>query len=718
MNRVGSWLYGRKPGNGLIPALELATQIQDLEQALEAATLILNDDVDGAEMGLSKGDSSFHKTGKGVVGFLRALLGFEQEIMRQASERLSDAETSAYNDMQRVTHASSAPDAFHSKIYDVGTEYALCQAMAQIMIAVVGVLNESLTESLKGFYKMRKAHATLDAIVRMEERYLLNNRPPKSRTAPANLETEKHSLVIPTTKPSGKHTGSKSDQDLRRNMAELKLVNESQSTPSSAPSSNASSVLGETLTHDADAADIFSHPIDSFIHTGASLCLGMLLAMLSTLPPTFSRLLAVVGFRGDKERGLRMLWQASKAHSLIGAVAGLGILGYYNGFIRLLDIIPDATSDDEAGIEGYPMERLLGLLNTMRTRFPRSQLWLLEEARMKSANRDVEAAFEILKNSTKSPLKQVEALQAFEKSLDSMYLHRYEDCAKYFIECTELNSWSPALYLYIAGSAYVVLYRQTLSTDPSAAQKYAEKARECIRKAPTVAGKKRLMARQLPFEVFVTRKITKWEAHAKEWKVDVVDAVGVDPIEEMIFLWNGYSRMGAEGLKDSLQKLEWSENDLNKDNNNQHGDDEKAIIQLLRAAILRALRKHAEAKDILKQKVLVIDRSVFKGHLRDNWVLPAAHFEVAANLWMERPNYVSTHISPFEDSLSGEKKEEEGIQKHNITTERQQIQECDEHLEKAAKWESYDLDTRIGLKVTAARDAISKWYASHPVNAE
>jgi Protein of unknown function (DUF3808) len=228
------------------------------------------------------------------------------------------------------------------------------------------------------------------------------------------------------------------------------------------------------------------------------------------------------------------------------------------------------------------------------------------------------------------------------------------------------------------------------------------------------------MARQLPFEVFVTRKIAKWEARAKEWKVDVVDAVGVDPIEEMIFLWNGYSRMGAEGLQDSLRQLEWSENELNKDGNKQHGEDEKAIIQLLRAAILRALRKHAEAKDILKKKVLVLDRSVFKGNLRDNWVLPAAHFEVAANLWMERPNYVSIHISPFGDSPSekGEENDDAKKQKEDIATERQKVQECDEHLEKAAKWESYDLDTRIGLKVTAARDAIRKWYTSHPVTRE
>ncbi|QGA15468.1 hypothetical protein EYB26_003126 [Talaromyces marneffei] len=701
MNRMGSWLYGRKPDSASPHALELETQIQDLEQALEAATLILDDNVDGAENGLSKGDSSFHKTGKGVVGFLRALLGFEQDIMREAAERLSDAETSAYNDEQRVTHTASTPDAFRSQIYDVGTEYALCHAMAQIMTAVVGVLNESLTESLKGFYKMRKAYSTLDGIVRMEERYLQTL---KSRTALAPLITEKPP-ASPKRRPYGAHI-SKSDQDLHKKIADLKLADdEPHSVPASARSSESSTPLGESLTHDPELVDLFSHPIDAFIHTGASLCLGMLLAMLSTLPPTFSRLLAIVGFHGDKDRGLRMLWQASKSTTLIGAVASLGILGYYNGFVRLLDIIPDAIKEDELGIEGYPADRLKTLLNTMRTQYPNSQLWLLEEARMKSGNRDVEGAVDILKNSKKSPLKQVEGLQAFEKSLNSMFLHNYEDCAKFFLECVDLNSWSPALYYYIAGSAYVILYRRTSDTDPAAAETYAEKATECIRKAPTVAGKKRLMARQLPFEVFVTRKIAKWEARAKGLKVDLIDAVGVDPIEEMNFLWNGYSRMGAEGLEESLHRLDQSEEDVIRPD-----EDEKAITQLLRASILRALRKHAEAKDILKEKILVLDRTTFKGHLRDNWVLPAAHFELAANLWMERPSYVPTHASPWDP----EPAETEVSETELISAEKKQVQECDEHLEKAARWESYDLDTRIGLKVTAAREAIRKWYASHP----
>lgn len=272
----------------------------------------------------------------------------------------------------------------------------------------------------------------------------------------------------------------------------------------------------------------------------------------------------------------------------------------------------------------------------------------------------------------------------------------------------DLNSWSRSLYYYIAGSCHVVLYRECLASDPKQAEIHAAKAAEYIRKAPSLAGKKRFMARQLPFDVFVTRKIAKWEARAKEWNVPLVDAIGVDPVEEMIFFWNGHSRMTPGQLEDSLARLAWCESDANK-MWSREGPEEKAILELLRAAVYRSLHNHEKAKKILMTRVLNHDKTTFKGNLKDDWVLPVAHFEMAANIWMERPTYQALHglSGDAEGTANGSTETEPS------STEKEQVRECKEYLEHCARWESYELDARIGLKVTAAMESVNKWESMH-----
>lgn len=231
---------------------------------------------------------------------------------------------------------------------------------------------------------------------------------------------------------------------------------------------------------------------------------------------------------------------------------------------------------------------------------------------------------------------------------------------------------------------------------------------ELLHKAPQFAGTKKFLARQLPFDVFVARKIAKWEARAKEWNVPLVDAVGVDPVEEMIFFWNGHSRMTQAQLEESLARLSWSQSDANK-MWSREGPEEKGIYQLLRAAILRSMRRHEEAKEILRSSIFTLDRSVFKGRHKDDWIHPVAYFEMAANLWMERPTYIAQHGGPtIEDS---------GVEKP-LDLEKEKVQECKENLQKAARWESYEQEARFGLKITAALEAVGKWESQHSIKLE
>ncbi|ODH50836.1 hypothetical protein GX48_02977 [Paracoccidioides brasiliensis] len=753
MFRVGTWLYSKAaPMSVSTQSLDALAEARELESALEAATFIMNDDVDRAEEGLNKGDSSFHKLGKGIVAFVRATLGFEQDIMRLAGELLAEAETSASNDQHKAQHNLNAPNTFRSTIYSPGTEYVLCRSMAQLMAALVGVLNESLTESIRAFYKLRKAYIALDSIMQMEEKYLQAESTRKMMSSNSLLSASLPQPTEPLRSDKLKSTEVKPDgiseslekttlspDDTNKSIStqgDKKEINDDIAMPSHAEAGRVStdfpenlSSPGQYLNHDPDS-DIFTHPVDSFVHSGTNLCFGLLLLLISMVPPAFSKLLYIVGFRGDRTRGLRMLWQASKFHNLNGAIAGLALLAYYNGFIRYCDIIDDSQTESEEFIEGYSEKRLTTLLAKMRIRFPHSRLWLLEESRMHGANRNLNRALALLSSDTKSPLKQVEALCMFEKSLTAMYVHQYELCAESFIKCAELNSWSRALYYYIAASTYLALYRQNAQKSPLVAKVYASKAVDLYKKVPSQAGKKKFLARQLPFDVFVARKLSKWEARAKEWNVDFIDAVGVDPIEEMIYFWNGHSRMNKEQLEDSLRHLEWSESPHNK-HWHRESIDEFAILAVLRASIFRALGRHDESKQLLQSQILVHDKAVFKGHLKDDWTCPTAHYEMAANLWMERFSYrplssttdvpdasSPTNLSstPSAPSLLYTKPTDTDTASGENTQsyDRCKVRECKEWIDKVAKWETYELDARVGLKVTMAEETLRKWESANP----
>lgn len=176
------------------------------------------------------------------------------------------------------------------------------------------------------------------------------------------------------------------------------------------------------------------------------------------------------------------------------------------------------------------------------------------------------------------------------------------------------------------------------------------------------------MARQLPFDVFVGRKIQKWEQRAKDHDVDLVDAVGVSPVEEMIYFWNGFKQMQPDELKLSLRSLALTES-RKKIPWEDDAVDEHAIHAVIKAAVLRNLKMTAEARKILADNVFAHDKSLLKGGLKDNWTCPVAHYEHGVTHWAD---YLE----------SGE-----------LTD----LEECQSWLAKSAAWETYDLDARYVL---------------------
>lgn len=632
MSRLGAWFRGAAPQLGSNPAQSQADlrarRLAALESAIASTSLIMNDDIEGAEKGLREGDSPFHLLGLGICTFMRSILGFEKEIMLEASNRLTACENSAWNELKRAQKEAKPGE---DRIYPPGSEYALVIADAQLMSAIIAVLHESLTEALRGFYKLRKAFIALDEIMQAETAYL------KKKSLHSSLSLSNgHAAASSTSKSNGHVNGTDNtdtDTDLEfvdadeahsgghtplnyaghlaknsippeKQLSQLSLDSSSTTRPGS---KKASSGLGSG----ADP-EIFKDPIDIFIHSGVNMCFGSLLLLLSMVPPTFSRLLSIIGFKGDRERGINMLWQSARFDNINGAVAGLMLLSYYNGLLSFADILPSEEDVEKGAFGGYPRARCSALLVQMRQRYPDSGLWRFEEARVLGNSRDLRGALTILKDNRESKMRQVAALNNFEMALASMFIHDYDDMRDNFIRCVELNDWSPSLYYYIAGCAELENYRNAFHSqekDESLIHMHKKRADELFRKAPTLAGKKRFLARPLPFEQFVSRKMQKWEERSKALGVDLVDVVGVSPAEEMTFLWNGTRKMGTDELKMSEKALSWDRLTAPEEASKKIKEevDEQASRDVCRAAVERELGNLDSARELL-DSVLAMDK--------------------------------------------------------------------------------------------------------------
>lgn len=680
---------------------------------MAAADLIMNDDIEGAEtlFRSRQSTSSFHQLGLGVATFMTSILGFEKHVMAEAASRLAESENRSWADLKKAQGAAgswygrsaamAAGEGGGSRIYPPGSEFALIHAESQLMSAVVGVMHESLTEGVKGFYKLRKAFIALDGIMEAERRYLERVRGGGGSRPATAKSTRMSEDRMPGSFDESEFAGSESGSD--------EFVDVSSSTPVASDGSTSSLRPGSI-----PSADIFTTPTDIFIHSGTTMCYGILLLLISMVPPAFSRLLSIIGFKGDRERGVSMLWQSTKVRNVNGAIAGLVLLAYYNGLMGFADILPsDADAAElsaDGEIVGYPRDRCMALLEDMRARYPESRLWKLQEAKeLAGAKKLAEASALLASNEggKGKKLSQTAALNAFELSLNTMFAMEWQPMRDGFIRCVELNKWSHSMYYFLAGCAELEMYRdahhrarhlsgQALSVAETEARTHKKAAEEYFRKAPTLAGRKRFLAKQMPFEVFVCRKLAKWEERvvALGGHVDLADVILVSPAMEMTYLWNGSKRMDdpiLERARGYLALERWTMTPDQKSQVLEMEEDEITIQAVVEAGLLRSLGRTDEARGAL-EGVLATDKTVFKGATRDDYTLPAANYEMAAAAWADCCD--ETRWPAAADEVDAYR--------------RGKTDECQRYLEKLAKWEAFVLDGRFGMRIQAGLDSV-KW---------
>lgn len=438
--------------------------------------------------------------------------------------------------------------------------------------------------------------------------------------------------------------------------------------------------------------------IDEFIHSGVQLCFGILQVVLSLIPPTIGKVLSIVGFKGNREVGLHMLWRtAITARNIHGELALLCLLVFYDGPIQFIDTgfhLPgqeDASIKDVLDLAGrttvtdLEIDTILRnpnlytpqLLAKARSLFPHNALWALQEGRVHAAQGNIDMALDLMQKFTDNPdvkiqMEQVEALLTFDRAMFYAFVHDYNKAARDYLRLLEINSWSQAVYLFAAGASYLEKWRMiTMDLIPySDAEKkkedlkfYADKAEHYLKLAPTYvpghghnASKKKGgiggSNKQMPFDKFVLRKSKQIENRQAKFKnLLFIECVGTSLIHELTYFWNGYNRMPQKDLQLLYTLLGFSAGEHAKFIET---TDEAMIRHFFQSVALRKQGKMAEGVAILDTEVIAKYVTQDSAHLPfkftkmtySPYLYPTALFERANFVWE-----MKTKDGPTQDAL-------------------------------------------------------------------
>lgn len=717
-----------------IKTSKILNQVIDFEVALQAMDYVLDD---RSEQGLALLDQSDKKNGsphtisvlaRGVIEFLQATLSFEADEMKKATETLIRAQQLSWksrSDAQKENLKCSS-------LYPPGTVYAVTYAESLLLHALLMLFSESLVEAAKALFKLRKAYSILSEITKLVQKAEGKKKIPGVKSNTGTDSSSEASFVSATTtfisvdipyKLTEKQRTDETLMKLAEKIQEMRIDRLSGIHINNKP---AFSRLREDLglntlktmdKHDTNLTqqsylseeyDLHQPTIDEFIASGTNLCYGILQVVLSLIPPAAGAVLSIVGFRGSRENGLRLMWKATKQRNVHGCIGLLALMFYYNGPFQFIDgdfDIPVVDSKDKSGSDRtltktytnpddfdsmskqtllHPGKLLQTALLQSRALFPHSALWLLNEATMLSTRGRLDDSMALLDSIDDKDIRmrQVKVLIVFDKANTLVNLHEYERAAEELLHLAEFSDWSHAFYTYFAGCCYLEKWRMCdLGLIESENSKvYRERAEELILRAPGLLEKKTFRSKNLPLDRFMARKVSQYKATQKKLGCDsIIDAIATSPIHEIMYVYNGYNRMTNDGLILSKRLLTEFKNDATALNDL----NQELVRCLLLSITLRRLNEIEEGCKLLDEKVLPKIFTLQNGNVKyikkseDPWAYPAALYERALFSWKQNGTKALPEIRKWL------------IRAQNYAND-------------------YELSTRISMKIKAALDRVQE----------
>ncbi|KAL0075913.1 hypothetical protein J3Q64DRAFT_1685103 [Phycomyces blakesleeanus] len=630
-----------------------------LAEAHHGLDAFLDDQINDAQaiFQQSAAESSFHAVGCAFIAYIEAISTLEPEKIQLALYQISSAECLVKQSAKDVHKQSSKPTTVQKgnfvPVYaENGPEEPVCISFSSpgstysspfkpdqaasiqhkllelncmLMYATLQLLRDNWVGYIKSAYKLRTAYKTYEHLF-----HLITGLKPR----------EYASRLQKTGETPSDHSNPQSTLS-ERHCTSCMLSALSDSTDSSLCTKT--SMIGampcthpRLPTENQDSVD--PTQADSMIKSGIFFGIGAFSLIFSLLPPK--------GFHSSRVFAIDVLQQSYETKGLYGDLSGFFVLSYYSSlsFFGHNRLLPHSLKSEDTR----------NMLDQLKEKHPRGKLWDLLDGRMVRMEGNTEKSVDLLRDArrrncawytagtpgknkidkwygfdfglsatdknmqhgaTISDFGQFQMLAIHEMGWGQIFLGNHFQASETFFRLETMNLGSSIFYHYIASCC--------MFADGS----YDKAALE-FQQIPSLIEQKRRGGRKvLRKERFSERRIERWIERAQEMEprsilngTSLRRAVFLEPLWELIYLWNGFSLLKPAALTALYNCMETCMVRHQKILTLS----EIALLYLMLGVVTRELGNYNYAEDCLRKSIALETKLT-----EDRWVISFSYYESA-----------------------------------------------------------------------------------------
>lgn len=552
---------------------------ESIIQVSKAFDLLFHDDLVGAKALLQQkpqSDQPYNHVALALIAFIEAVLCMEESLITKALEGLLKSEEAVKQAKGALSSAGSGDlkQEISQHWWTPGLEYDILLADLMIFQSILHFMAETISDGMKGIYKITKAYKIFSSSHQAVFSELLATNPISSLTSHADeepgIEPFKEAIQTLYNKPKP-HPSPLSTSSYFSGFS-LGLYKRKKPGPGPSESSLAVPPTYTTWTDD---------PIASLVIGGAAFGYGIFGLILSFLPPKVKKLLSWVGFSGPNatdraetilERNRCLRWlnfsHASCRWEMHGKLAGWALLAYRSTMLKAVGWL--AAPDRSLQAYGALIDSMAHGSRPIDEN-KQGTLWIIHLSKLLVMQGQTEDAKRLISNrlhraqhpqDPQNPIppqfKHAVGLLSYEYALACVRLAHWSCAGEAFLSMKKENAWSHVTYQFAALGCFLLVDDRT--------EELQKKIDELFCELPTLFSKKKSMGREMPpHEQLVTRKLTEYKAkHANLVQQGSVasdrvecywDSILISPIEELALLMAIYDDSPKTSLVSGIRRL-------------------------------------------------------------------------------------------------------------------------------------------------------------------